>query len=194
MNDKNDLTRRKVMQALAGVGALGPSVGSAVGSRGTTAQGQSTQPSPTSSNTIAYQKLTAKAKRAFNAALGQGQYRLGRPCHTPRQLVKYDYVKYRNSLYSLNLNHGMEAEYGIDLRRTYESDIPSLDSVVSYNQLSSKAQKEFNNGIRDQWVPTKRQFPTELVNNRYVKYNGDYYDTNPHHRDALTYSITPRQL
>lgn len=194
MNNKSDLTRRKVVQALAGVGALSSSVGSAAASHKSNMGSQSDQPQPKSSNTIAYQKLTSKAKRAFNAALGNGQYRLGRPCHTPRQLVKYDYVKYRNSLYSLNLNHGMEAQYGIDLRRTYESEISTLDSVVSYGDLGSSAQKEFNNGIANQWVPTKRQFPMELVRNRYVKYKGDYYDTNPHHRDALTYSMTPQQL
>lgn len=182
------------MRALAGVGALSPAVGSAAGlSRGNGAP-QSNQPDPIPANTIAYQNLTSKAKRAFNAALGNGQYRLGRPCHTPRQLVTYDYVNHRNSLYRLNLSRGMEAQYGIDLRRAYESEIPNLDSVVSYGNLRSKAQKEFNNGIADQWVPTKRQFPMELVSNRYVKYKGDYYDTNPHHRDALTYSITPRQL
>lgn len=108
------------------------------------------------------------------------------------------YVRHRGKLYKISLKYrGFRGEYNLEnATKINSSTIEDSTAVIEYRNLSEHAQQLFDVARTDGETRTygAKAFPDQLQTNRYMKYQGEYYELRIVVGDYTTYRLSLKRV
>lgn len=197
--DNNDLSRRRVLQAIGvtGITATIPSLAAAQSNSTTIDQ-----------FVIEYTDLSAEAKAAFKTALASGEIK--KPGATiPRDLLMHTHVLRQGQLYALSASVSYEANYKLESKQTSREEVQSqikqqigsaVDSPeelfrrkgrVQTESLDPRASQLVEKSLQKEAVTLDTTPPESLTRNQFLSHEGKLYRIQVAGRDRPTVTIAP---
>lgn len=147
-----------------------------------------------------YQNLGNKTQQALREALENGSVTVTRSSLSGKLSPDKDgwYVRHQGELYEMSWEHqGLRGEYQLrNATKVNASEINDTTAVIEYRNLSANAQQMFDTVRVGGETETygANAFPNQFQNNRYVKYQGEYYELRVVVGDYITYRLSLREV
>ena len=141
-----------------------------------------------------YQNLQPHAQQTLRNAIENDSTTVTRSNLSGKLSPEKDgwYVRYRGERYRISLERrGLRGEYRLEnATRVNASAVEDRTAVVTYRNLSARAQQLFDTVRTGGDTDTLRaNFPSQLRTNRYVTYQGEYYELRTIVGDYITYRL-----
>lgn len=170
--------------ALVGCAGTPPSSG---GDDSATASTTTTAPEAV----VQYRTLSDEGRDVFEALLETDSL-VGTESDFPDDVWAADYVDYEGTVYAIERSRtgNYRSKFVLSTEFVDEGDVEDDADVVAYEELDPAARDAFEKARTDGEYRSRGEPPSQLVQHRYVGYEGDYYRLDRVVADVPTWELS----